>query len=82
MLKVMAHADKRLELVWVREKQKPARSHLDKWSGHGCPAPRSLPFLPDLHSELKRLWSRQYSALLHLFQHADYANVEGLTKHG
>lgn len=83
MLEVMAHAAKRLNLVWEREKQKAARSRLDECylSGHH-PSLKSLPFLPDLHAELERLWVNPYSARLHPFQLVDYANVEGLTEHG
>lgn len=45
--------------------------------GHDHHSPRSLLFLPNLHSEFERLLSAQ----LHFFQHAGYADVEGLAEH-
>ncbi len=49
-----AYASARLDQQWRHEKGGVARSRLDEWSlsGHNLPAPVSLPFLPDLHSEI------------------------------
>ncbi len=42
----------------------------------------SLPFLPDLHSEIERSWDKPYSARIHRYQHINYANIEGMREHG
>lgn len=45
-----------LNLAWTRQKQKPVRCRLDErfLAGLDRPAPRSLLFLPDLHSNIGR----------------------------
>lgn len=80
MLDVMACTTKSLDLVWSHERQKPACDRLDKHflAGHDLPTPRSVHFLPDLYTELMRLWDKPYYARLHIFQHAAYADVEGV----
>ncbi len=55
LLEVMKRAlSARLDLQWRHEKGGVARSRLDErsLSGHKLPAAVSLPFLPDLHSEI------------------------------
>ncbi len=42
----------------------------------------SLPFLPDLHSEIERAWDKPYSACIHRYQHTNYANIEGMRERG
>ncbi len=42
----------------------------------------SLPFLPDLHTEVEREWKKPFSARIHKFQHTSYANVEGMRENG
>ncbi len=44
-------------------------------SGHKPPAQVSLPFLPDLHTEVEREWKRPFSSRIHRFQHTSYANI-------
>lgn len=51
-------------------------------SGHNRPALVSLPFLPDLRADVERSWRKPYSDHIHLFQHANYARVEGMHEHG
>ncbi len=51
-------------------------------SGHSPPAQVSLPFLPDLHTEVEREWKKPFSARIHKFQHTSYANVEGMRENG
>ncbi|KAF4119103.1 hypothetical protein G5714_001154 [Onychostoma macrolepis] len=82
MLDVMDHAIKRLDLAWTHEKPKPAHGRLDEHflAGLDRPVPGSLPFLPDLHSEISKSWGKSYSFRLHPFQHTDYANVEGVAE--
>ncbi len=82
MLDVMGRASEWLNLAWTR--QKPKRGRLDDrfLAGLGYPAPGSLQFLSDLHSEILKFWGKPYSFRLHVYQHVDYANVEGVAERG
>ncbi|KAI2655637.1 Flavonol 3-O-glucosyltransferase UGT76E12 [Labeo rohita] len=84
LLEVMDHAMARLELPWKRAKKVAPRGHLNKCylSDHNPPAQVSLPFLPDLHTENEKLWKKLYSSRIHKFQHANYANIEGMREYG
>ncbi len=42
----------------------------------------SLPFLPDLHSEIMKAWDKPYSARIHRYKHANYADIEGRRERG
>ncbi|KAL0199471.1 hypothetical protein M9458_008011, partial [Cirrhinus mrigala] len=42
----------------------------------------SLPFLPDLHTEIEKVWRRPFSSRIHNFPHFNYANIEGMREHG
>lgn len=48
MLEVMDRAAKQLDLAWLHERHKPARSQLDErfLAGLDRPIPRSLPRMP------------------------------------
>ncbi len=62
LLEVMERATARLDLTWKRAKMVAPRGHLDEryLSGHNPPAPRvSLPFLPDLHTEVEKEWKKK-----------------------
>ncbi len=80
----MEHATARLDLQWRHEEGGVARSRLDErfLSGHNLPAPVSLPFLPDLHNEIVKPWDKPYSARIHRYKHANYADIEGMREHG
>ncbi len=80
LLDVMSHATEKLDLPWKRE---PPRGRLDECflSGHNRSACTSLPFLPDLHTEVRRAWGKPYSARIHYSQ-ANYADVEGMQEYG
>lgn len=82
-LEVTEHATARLELPWQRGMEEAARGRLNEsfLSGHNPPAPVSLPFLPDLHSEIEKVWKNPYSACNHQCQHAN-ANIEAMCEHG
>lgn len=84
LLGVMDRASGRLQLSLERAREKTARGKLDKQflSGHNRPAPVSLPFLPDLDTEIARTWKKPYSARIHRHRHANDANVKGMQKHG
>ncbi len=51
-------------------------------SGHNPPAQVSLPFLPDLHTEVEKEWKKQFSSRIHRFQHTSYANIVGMRESG
>ncbi len=42
----------------------------------------SLSFLPDLHTEVKKEWKRQFSSRIHRFQHTSYSNIEEIRESG
>ncbi|KAI2646766.1 Lamina-associated polypeptide 2, isoform alpha [Labeo rohita] len=60
------------------------RGRLDErfLSDHNPPAQVSLPFLPDLHSEVVKAWNKPFSSGIHRFQHTSYANIEGMRENG
>ncbi|ROJ44208.1 hypothetical protein DPX16_23864 [Anabarilius grahami] len=60
LLKVMAHATQRLDLLWKRKTPQIARGRLDErfLAGHNRRALVSLPFLPELHAEFCHLNSK------------------------
>ncbi len=84
LLEVMDRATVRLDLQWRHEKGGVSRSRLDEQflSGHNLPAPVSLPFLPDLHSEMMKAWDKPYSAHILRYKHGNYADIEGMHEHG
>ncbi len=51
-------------------------------SGHKPPAQVSLPFLPDLHTEVEREWKKPFSSRIHRFQHTSYANIARMRESG
>ncbi len=84
LLEVMERATARLDLQWRHEKGGVAHSRLDErfLSEHNLPAPVSLPFLPDLHSEIMKAWEKPYSARIHRYKRNNYADIEGMHEHG
>ncbi|KAK2911433.1 hypothetical protein Q8A67_003566 [Cirrhinus molitorella] len=84
LLEVMDRATVRLDLPWKRARKVAPRGRLDEryLSDHKPPALVSLPFLPDLHSEIEKVWKKPFSSRIHNFQHANYANIEGMSDHG
>ncbi len=85
LLDVMARAIARLTLDWSAEVQERASSgRLDErfLAGHKRSAPPSLPFLPELHSELLRSWRNPFSARIFPPSKSNYANVKGLEDSG
>ncbi|ROI16194.1 hypothetical protein DPX16_12312 [Anabarilius grahami] len=84
LLEVMERAAGRLQLPWQREREETARGRLDErfLSGHNPVTPVSLPFLPDLHVEIEKAWKNPFSARIHTHQRNNFADVEGLRRHG
>ncbi len=82
LLDIMTRATARLSLDWSAETQeRTSISRLDEHflAGHKRSAPPSLPFLPELHSELLRSWRNPFS--VRVFP-PSYANVKGLEDSG
>ncbi|KAL0159629.1 hypothetical protein M9458_043354, partial [Cirrhinus mrigala] len=81
---VMDRATARLDLSWKRTRDVAPRGRLDEryLSDHNLPAQVSLPFLPDLHSEIEKVWKSLHSSRIHNFPHFNYANIEGMCEHG
>ncbi|KAL0194767.1 hypothetical protein M9458_008339, partial [Cirrhinus mrigala] len=84
LLEVMDRATARLDLPWKRAREVAPRGRLDEryLSDHSLPAQVSLPFLPDLHTEIEKVSKRPHSSHIHNFPHSNYANIEGMRKHG
>ncbi len=84
LLEVMERAMARLDLAWTRTKMVAPRGRLNEWylSGHNPPAQVSLPFLPDLHTEVEKKWKKPFSSRIHRFQHTNYANIKGMLERG
>ncbi len=62
LLEVMERVTARLDLPWEWTKMVVPRGHLDEryLSGHNSPAQVSLPFLPDLHTEVEKEWKKPF----------------------
>ncbi len=84
LLEVMERATARLDLPWKRAKMEAPRRRLDEryLSGQDPSARVSLPFLPDLHAEVKKEWKKSFSSRISRFQHTSYANIEGMHENG
>ncbi len=84
LLEVMERATVRLDLPWERSKMAAPRGRFDEryLSVHKRPARVSLPFLPDLHTEIEKEWKKPFSARIHRFQHTSYANIEKMCESG
>ncbi|KAL0177086.1 hypothetical protein M9458_025980, partial [Cirrhinus mrigala] len=84
LLEVMEWATARLDLPWKRMKKVAPRGRLDErfLSDHNPPAQVSLPFLPDLHTEVVKAWENPFSLRIHRFQQTSYANIEGMRENG
>ncbi len=80
----MERATARLDLPWERTKMAAPRGRLDEryLSGHKPPGQVSLPFLPDLHTEVEKEWKKPFSSRMHRFQHTSYANIVRMRESG
>ncbi len=65
LLEVMERATARLDLPWERTKMAVPQGRLDEryLSGHKRPSQVSLPFLPELHSEVEKEWKKTFSVM-------------------
>ncbi|KAL0151133.1 hypothetical protein M9458_053646 [Cirrhinus mrigala] len=84
-LEVVTRAVEKLKIDWPAESQsEPQKSKLDERFLRSRPpsARRSLPFFPDLHTEVSRSWSSPFSAHLFIPASYNYSNVAGLDERG
>ncbi|KAL0146535.1 hypothetical protein M9458_058166 [Cirrhinus mrigala] len=72
------------ELLEKRIRKVVLRGRLDErcLSDHNLPAPVSLPFLPDLHSEIEKVWKKPFSSCIHSFPMANYVYIKGMREYG
>ncbi len=85
LLEVVTRAVDKLNIDWPAEQQTESRgSKLDERFLRARPPPphRSLPFFPDLHTEVCRSWGRTYSSRLFIPASNYYGNVAGLDECG
>ncbi|KAI2664621.1 Transposon Ty3-G Gag-Pol polyprotein [Labeo rohita] len=85
LLEVVTRAVEKLKIDWPAESQaEPQRSRLDERFLQSRPpsARRSLPFFPDLHTEVSRSWNSPFSARLFIPASYNYGSVAGLDERG
>ncbi|KAL0174634.1 hypothetical protein M9458_030602, partial [Cirrhinus mrigala] len=85
LLEVVTRAVAKLNIDWAAESQaEPQKSKLDERFLQSRPpsARWSLPFFPDLHTEVSRLWDTPFSARLFIPASYNYGNVAGMDEHG
>ncbi|KAL0160826.1 hypothetical protein M9458_044551, partial [Cirrhinus mrigala] len=85
LLEVVTRAVEKLEIDWPAESQaEPQRSRLDERFLQSRPpsARQSLPFFPDLHTEVSRLWNSPFSARLFIPASYNYGSIAGLDERG
>ncbi|KAI2654754.1 Transposon Ty3-G Gag-Pol polyprotein [Labeo rohita] len=83
LLEVVTRAVAKLNIDWPAEKQAELqRGKLDERFLRNRPPPshRSLPFFPDLHTEVSRSWGKPFSARLFVPASDYYRNVAGTTE--
>ncbi len=85
LVEVVTRAVAKLNIDWLAECQvEPQRGKLDeRFLRFKTPPPhRSLPFFPDLHTEVSKLWARPFSARLFVPSSDYYGNVAGTSERG
>ncbi|KAL0186202.1 hypothetical protein M9458_017872, partial [Cirrhinus mrigala] len=85
LLEVVTRAVAKLNIDWPPESLvEPQRSKLDERFLRSRPpsARRSLPFFPDLHTEVSRSWNNPFSSRLFIPASYNYGHVGGLDERG
>ncbi len=85
LVEVIICAAAKLSLDWPAERPvEPQRGKLDErfLRFQTAPPHRSLPFFPDLHTEVSRSWGKPFSARLFVPLSDYYGNVAGMSERG
>ncbi|KAI2665260.1 Transposon Ty3-G Gag-Pol polyprotein [Labeo rohita] len=85
LLEVVTRAVAKLNIDWPAEPLvEPQKSKLDERFLRSRPPParRSLPFFPDLHTEVSRSWNSPFSSRLFIPASYNYGYVAGLDERG
>ncbi|KAI2664009.1 Transposon Ty3-G Gag-Pol polyprotein [Labeo rohita] len=85
LLEVVTRAVAKLSIDWPAEPLvEPQKSKLDERFLRSRPPParRSLPFFPDLHTEVSRSWNAPFSSRLFIPASYNYGCVAGLDERG
>ncbi len=85
LVEVITRATAKLSLDWPAEHPvEPQRGKLDErfLRFQTAPPHRSLPFFPDLHTEVSRSWGKPFSACLFVPLSDYYGNVAGTSERG
>ncbi|KAL0196189.1 hypothetical protein M9458_009761, partial [Cirrhinus mrigala] len=85
LLEVVTRAVAKLNIDWPAEPQvEPQKSKLDERFLRSRPPParRSLPFFPDLHTEVSRSWNSPFSSRLFIPASYNYGYMAGLDERG
>ncbi|KAL0147482.1 hypothetical protein M9458_057222 [Cirrhinus mrigala] len=85
LLEVVTRAVAKLSIDWPAEPLvEPQKSKLDERFLRSRPPParRSLPFFPDLHTEVSRSWNAPFSSCLFIPASYNYGYVAGLDERG
>ncbi|KAI2668352.1 Transposon Ty3-G Gag-Pol polyprotein [Labeo rohita] len=85
LLEVVTRAVAKLSIDWPAEPLvEPQKSKLDERFLRSRPPParRSLPFFPDLHTEVSRSWNTPFSSRLFIPASYNYGYVAGLDERG
>ncbi|KAI2646866.1 Transposon Ty3-G Gag-Pol polyprotein [Labeo rohita] len=85
LLEVVTRAVAKLSIDWPAEPLvEPQKSKLDERILRSRPPPahRSLPFFPDLHTEVSRSWNSPFSSRLFIPASYNYGYVAGLDERG
>ncbi len=85
LLEVVTRAVAKLNINWPADDQtEKQRSKLDErfLRSKSLPLCRSLPFFPDLHTEVSRSWKNPFSSRLFIPASDYYGNVAGLSECG
>ncbi len=85
LVEVITRAAAKLSLDWSAERPvEPQRGKLDErfLRFQTAPPHRSLPFFPDLHTEVSRSWGKPFSARLFVPLSDYYGNVAGTNERG
>ncbi|CAM4729294.1 unnamed protein product [Leuciscus chuanchicus] len=85
LLDVITRAVERLSIEWPEDRQGArSKSKLDErfLPSRAQPQRRSLPFFPDLHTEVSRLWGKPESYRVYTAQTSHYSSIHNYKEHG